>query len=104
MPDNCSSIDANGSCTACANVTHQLVNGSCTLKTCPTGQLLNATTGVCEVQCAAGQQNVNNVCFTLPKNCLRLAPHFACDKCESGFTFQKGNCVAAPAGGAQTLP
>ena len=87
IPDNCSAVDATGNCTSCIKVTYQLVSGKCTLKTCPTGQALNSTTGNCDVQCATGEQNIKNVCHTIPKNCLSLAPHLACNQCESGFVF-----------------
>ena len=102
IPINCSGVDASGDCNGCSSVMFEIVSGRCALKTCPAGQALDSKTGNCVFQCSSIQQMIRGICYNLPGNCLRLAPHLSCDQCESGFEFMRGACVSA--GGALNLP
>ena len=90
FPKNCASLDSHGKCSSCTSNRFELENGNCAIKECPKGQFI-ANNGECE--CPSGEQMIRSRCHKLPENCLRLSPHLACERCESGYRFDRGDCV-----------
>ena len=92
LPEHCLEGDSSG-CRSCSSPIYEVVDGACALKACPPGSVLDAATGGCIKECSPSQQNIGGVCYKKRAHCLRMAPHLACEKCDTGYGFRRGDCV-----------
>ena len=90
----CSGVGEDGKCTGCISVLYEVTKeGGCELKKCEKGFEVSGITGECRIKCGKSEQEIDGECYVLPPFCEKMAPHRACEKCNTGYNFDRGDCV-----------
>lgn len=90
IPDSCSAIHSNGSCSACVNSAFQLkTNGSCVSINCGNGSYFSTSLALCQA---------------IPAQCSDFSIILqACQACNSGFFLNASAACVQPSGSVNCL-